>query len=482
MSAGAPNRPDVGDVSSREVDTVVPRALQQFMVQGWTEPMRLPVTAASNPANKVRRRQSVSSAFPGRAVIVPNGREKIRSNDTHYRFRPSSDFLYLVGDGEPGDVLVLEPLEVGGHSECLYTEPLPEWTDANVVADRTRGALWARPHLGLEGAATRYGLTTAAIDDLATVLRRYPAPVVLRGRDAAVDATAPTENAESHRLEEVLGQLRLIKDDWEISEIGLACRLTHDAFHSVLSRLPTLRTERDVENAFDSYARGIGEGTGYPTIVASGANATIRHYTRNLSPLRDGELLLLDGGVETKEFYTADVTRTIPVNGHFSREQAALYEVVYTAHAAAMKQVKPGAPFRAPHDAAMLALCTGLFELGVMTVDPEEAVSQSQQLYRRYCRHGTSHMLGIDVHDCASAPDAAYKDGRLAVGMVLTIEPGAYLQPHDLTVPASMRGIGIRIEDDVLVTSDGCVNLSAEIPTERSAVEAWIRHASAARE
>jgi len=214
---------------------------------------------------------------------------------------------------------------------------------------------------------------------------------------------------------------------------------------------------------------------GYGTIAASSHHACTLHWTRNDGELRPGTLLLLDAGVEGNSLYTADITRTIPVSGRFSPEQREVYTLVHRAQAAAFAEVRPGRDFLDPNRAAMRVLTQGLCEMGILRCSPEEALDEKNQFYKRYTLHNVSHMLGLDVHDCAQARKEAYKFGKLKPGMVLTVEPGLYFQPDDLTVPARYRGIGVRIEDDVVVTERGMKNLSSSIPSEPDDVEAWMR-------
>jgi Xaa-Pro aminopeptidase len=246
-------------------------------------------------------------------------------------------------------------------------------------------------------------------------------------------------------------------------------------FEDVVRALPDALEsgERVVEGTFNARARLEGNDTGYGTIAASGAHATVLHWMDNDGDVNYGDLLLLDAGVECRQLYTADVTRTIPVSGRFSAEQREVYQLVLDAQTAAMAEVRPGAPFMAPHRAAMRVLAEGLHRLGILTVEPEVAIRRDKQLHRRWTIHGTSHMLGLDVHDCNNARDEQYH-GELRPGYVLTIEPGLYFQPDDLTVPERYRGIGVRIEDDVLVTEDGYRNLSDALPRDPDDVEEWI--------
>jgi Xaa-Pro aminopeptidase len=229
-----------------------------------------------------------------------------------------------------------------------------------------------------------------------------------------------------------------------------------------------------IEGIFNLRARVEGNDVGYDTIAATGSNATVLHWTHNNGTVRRGDMLLLDAGVECENLYTADVTRTLPISGVFSPAQRRIYNLVLAAQKAALAAVKPGVAFNVPHDAAMRVLAQGLIDLGILSGDLDTTMRRDRQLHRRYTLHGTSHMLGLDVHDCAQARDDVYR-GELHEGYVLTVEPGLYFQPNDLTVPEEYRGIGVRIEDDVLVTAEGALNLSRALPREPDEVEAWMR-------
>ncbi|MGZ5400024.1 MAG: M24B family metallopeptidase, partial [Nocardioides sp.] len=232
--------------------------------------------------------------------------------------------------------------------------------------------------------------------------------------------------------------------------------------------------ERWIEGTFFRRARAMGNDIGYDSIVGGGSHATTLHWIDNTGPITPGTLVLLDMGVEARSLYTADVTRTLPVDGTFTPRQRELYDLVYAAQEAGIQAVRPGVPFLAAHHAAMAVLAHGLEGLGLLPVSAEEALDPDSKVYARWTLHGTSHMLGLDVHDCGKAADSSYRDGTLAEGMVLTVEPGLYFQEDDLLVPEELRGIGIRIEDDILVTADGFSNLSASLPRTSSGVEEWM--------
>ncbi|NUS59009.1 MAG: M24 family metallopeptidase, partial [Streptomycetaceae bacterium] len=217
-----------------------------------------------------------------------------------------------------------------------------------------------------------------------------------------------------------------------------------------------------------------GNGLGYETIAASGAHACVLHWIRNDGALDADKLLLLDAGVETDTLYTADITRTLPLSGRFSSAQRDVYQLVLDAQQAGIDALRPGASFRDFHLAAMRVIATGLHEWGVLPVRAEESLRPESGLHRRYTLCSSGHMLGMDVHDCAKARAETYLDGKLEVGHVLTVEPGLYLQPDDETLPPELRGIGVRIEDDLVITEDGARLMSSALPREVDAIETWM--------
>jgi Xaa-Pro aminopeptidase len=218
----------------------------------------------------------------------------------------------------------------------------------------------------------------------------------------------------------------------------------------------------------------MGNDIGYDSIVGGGRHATTLHWIDNSGPITPGELVLLDMGVEASSLYTADVTRTLPIDGTFTPLQRDLYTLVLRAQQAGIEAVRPGVPFLAAHNAAMSVIAHGLEDMGLLPVPAEEALSPDSKVYARWTLHGTSHMLGMDVHDCARSSIDVYPRGDLEAGMVLTVEPGLYFQEDDLLVPEELRGIGIRIEDDIVVTQNGSRNLSEALPREVGAIEEWM--------
>lgn len=470
-----PEKPDTNLTYPR-----TPQSLIELMSRDWEPASAFP--AATHPAAPfhARRREAVSGAFPGAHLVIPAGLAQVRSNDVEYRFRPGSDFYWLAGHTEPGGVLVLRSdAESGGHRATLYVEPRADRSTPAFFTNPLTGELWVGPRRGVEESAHLLGVDCAPLGRLAEDLAELGGEVLaLRGLDPVVDALVaqPGDPSRERRVAEVLSELRLVKDAYEVGALQRAVASTIRGFEDAVRALPEAmeQGERVVEGVFNLRARVEGNDVGYGTIAAGGFHATTMHWTRNDGEVRSGELLLLDAGVEGADLYTADITRTLPVSGRFTGVQRRLYELVFRAQEAAIAEVRPGAAFLDPHRAAMRVLAAGLEELGILPVSSEVALAEDMQTHRRYTLHGTSHMLGLDVHDCAQAREEEYRGGRLRPGHVLTVEPGLYLQPDDLTVPEGLRGIGIRIEDDVLVTEDGCRVLSGRLPTDPDELERWM--------
>jgi Xaa-Pro aminopeptidase len=458
-------------------DHALPERLAEAMRSGWADTDDHAVTAAEYAPFHARRRGDLAAAFPGETLVVPTGGPKVRANDTDYDFRPGSDFYWLTGSGEPGSVLVLRPDGAG----TLYVHPRSPRDTDEFFRDRVYGELWVGRRPTLAETSVQLGIDTAHLRDLDKALAELdPARTrVLRGYDAAVDAVVPAGDDDETRdgeLASALSELRLVKDSWEADRLRVAVAATVEGFEDVVRALPADRevSERLVDGVFGLRARHDGNTVGYNTIAAAGAHACTLHWIRNDGRVRPGDLLLLDAGVEDVHLYTADVTRTLPVSGRFTDVQRRVYDLVCAAQEAGIAAIRPGVPFRAAHDAAMRVIAEGLAEWGILPVSAEESLDPECGLHRRWTLHSTSHSLGIDVHDCAKARAEAYPRGDLAEGHVLTVEPGLYFQLDDLTVPAEYRGIGVRIEDDILVTADGHENLSAALPRRSAEVETWM--------
>jgi Xaa-Pro aminopeptidase len=453
----------------------IPRALMEHMTNNWGETVTSDDVHPAATYSAVRR-QRIGEEFSGNTLVVPTGNYKVRANDTDYRFRAGTDFFYLTGCDEPDAVLVITP-GASGPESTLYIAHRRDQTTHEFFSDARYGELWVGPRRGVNEAASFYEIDTAPLENLEKDLIELQETQILcvRGFDAFVDSVIEPHK-DDQLLVAALSDLRLVKDNFEIAQLQLAVDFTVQGFADVVRALPAAegRGERVIEGVFSLRARVEGNDVGYDTIAASGSNATVLHWTRNTGAVRQGELLLLDAGVECNNLYTADVTRTLPISGTFSPAQRRIYELVLAAQQAGIDAVAPGAAFKAPHLAAMKVLAQGLFDLGILKEEPEVALRSDRQLHRRYTLHGTSHMLGLDVHDCANARDELYPGGELHEGYVLTVEPGLYFQANDLTVPEEYRGIGVRIEDDVLVTATGSRNLSAALPRSIDGIEAWM--------
>lgn len=452
----------------------IPRALVEHMTSQWAPSSPSPEVHPA-AAHFAARRSEISRYFSDCTLVVATGNPKVRANDTDFRFRAGSDFFYLTGCQEPDAVLVIAPSAAGARA-TLYVAARRDSSTHDFFTDARYGELWVGARRGVSECAAYYGVATAPLEQLERDLTSLSSTRVLsvRGYDARVDALI-TSDPDDERLAAQLSEMRLVKDDYEVGQLREAISHTVKGFEDVVRALPQAlgRGERVIEGVFNLRARVEGNDVGYDTIAATGAHATILHWTRNDGQVRNGDLLLLDAGVECHQLYTADVTRTMPVNGKFSAAQRRVYELVLSAQRAALDAVRPGVEFREPHNVAMRVLTEGLHDLGILRESPDEALRPDRQLFRRYTLHGTSHMLGIDVHDCAQARNEKYQ-GELFEGYVLTIEPGLYFQSNDLTVPEEYRGIGVRIEDDVLVTADGHENLSAALPRDPDEIETWM--------
>lgn len=463
----------------RKQDSVNPPALIDFMMKDWKPQSKSLPKPHKHAKVFARRRALLSKKFPGDVLIIPTGHEQLRANDTYFRFRPGTDFFWLTGNMEPDCVLVMVPTKTG-HDAHLFVEPNPGRSDATFYTDRKKGELWVGARFGVEQSQAYFGVEKAQpLPSLSAFLEKLPLARVLRGMSPEVD-TLRSPNHErpgDKELATVLSELRLIKDAIEIRELEKAIASTKRGFEDVLRTLGKGKSEREVEGVFNTRARVEGNDVGYGTIAASGSHACTLHWTTNDGVLKNRELLLLDAGVEAHSLYTADITRTIPINGAFTKEQREIYDLVWRAQQAAFEAVKPGNDFMEPNRRAMRVLAEGLVELGILKTSADEALEDEKQFYKRYSLHNVSHMLGLDVHDCAKARAEVYKYGALEPGMVLTIEPGLYFQDDDLTVPKKYRGIGVRIEDDVVVTNKGMRNLSQDIPSGARAVEKWMKAA-----
>ena len=405
-----------------------------------------------------RRKQLMRIAGDEAILVLAAAPERIRSRDTHFPYRQDSDFWYLTGFEEPAAVLVLVPGRAHGEALLFCRERDPEREG------------WDGPRLGPEGACEALGLDDAyPIDDLDDIL-----PGLLEGRtrvyyhfgrdtdfdlkligwlnrvreQVRLGAQPPHEFLE---LGHLLDELRLFKSAEELKLMQRAADIAIAAHEAAMRAVRPGMREYELQAELEREFRRADAVPAYASIVGAGANACVLHYVANNATVRDGDLVLIDAGAEYRG-YASDITRTFPANGRFTREQRALHDLVGAAHAAALAQARPGVPYEAMHAAAVEVLTEGLLRLGLLKGKLERHVADGG--YKRFYRHKTGHWLGLDVHDVGD-----YRlDGEsrlLEPGMAFTVEPGLYVMPDDASVAAKWRGIGIRTEDDVVVTRDG---------------------------
>ena len=413
------------------------------------------------------RRDTVAKKFKGRVLVFEAGSAKVRSNDTEYMYRAHTAFSHLTGWGSatvPDSVLVIDARGKTPKSILFLRETAGHNSD-EFFANPGIGEFWVGKRPSLAQVAALLDVQTQSLNEYKAYLKAVPKQKVINlNKDAG--------------LAEFVSELRFVKDSYEISEMRKAVAASVKGFESAAKSLKQAvghpRGERIVETAFYAQARVEGNGLGYETIAASGPHACTLHWITNDGPVNKNDLILLDAGVEVDSLYTADVTRTLPVSGKFTDIQRKIYDAVLEAADAAFKVAKPGVKFSDIHQAAMNVIAKKTAEWGLIGISAEESIKQDIQLHRRWMVHGTSHHLGLDVHDCGQARREMYMDGILQPGMIFTIEPGLYFHQDDLSVPKEYRGIGVRIEDDVLVTKTGVENLTAALPRKSKDVEKWL--------
>jgi Xaa-Pro aminopeptidase len=428
------------------------------------------------------RRDEFAHRIGEAVAVLPAARHAVRNADAEYEYRQSSDFHYLSGFGEPEAVLVISPRHQS-ERDVLFVRP----------RDRLK-EIWTGKRAGVEGAVGEFGMDAAyPIDELPERLADYLTGVATVyygvGSDETMDRAVFAAVREARRRARrggaapaafiepgtLLHEMRLFKSPDELALMRRAAAASVAGYEAGMRATRPDLFEHELEAIIEyGYRRAGALEVAYPSIVASGSNATILHYNTNRDRLRDGTLVLVDSGAEV-ELYASDVTRTWPVNGSFSAEQRALYEIVLRAQLAAIDEVRPGRSFEAYHEAAVRVLAQGLIDVGLIAGTLDEVLESGK--VQDFYPHRTGHYLGLDVHDVGAYtnPDGSYRP--LEAGMVMTVEPGLYVQP-DLDVDARWKGIGVRIEDDILCTAGDPENLTAAIPKTVEALEAIVGSAA----
>jgi len=426
------------------------------------------------PALHGARRARLAQAMQGGVAVVPTAPERIRNRDTHYPYRYDSHFYYLTGFPEPEAVLVI----VAGAEpkSLLFCRDKDEERET-----------WEGFRFGPQGARERFGFDEAhPIADLdrkmVELLGDQPALYFPAGADPAWDARAigwinavraraRAGTGAPERIQDVralIDEMRLVKDAHEIGVMRRAASISAGAHRRAMRTARPGCFEYELEaELLHEFRRHGAQFPAYWPIVAGGANACVLHYVANDAALRAGDLVLIDAGCELAG-YASDITRTFPVGARFTAAQRDVYEIVLAAQAAAIQKVRPGNAWNEPHDAAVRVLAQGMLELKLLPGNLDEVLEK--ETYKRFYMHRTGHWLGLDVHDAGEYKRAG-KWRTLAAGMVLTVEPGLYIRAAD-DVPEALRGIGVRIEDDALVTLNGCEVITAEAPKSIADIEA----------
>jgi Xaa-Pro aminopeptidase len=412
----------------------------------------------------------------GSALLLPTNPEQTRSNDTQYRFRPASDFYYLCGFPEPGAWALLRK-GLPGPSFVLFVQP----------KDPTK-EVWHGVRAGTAGAVSDYGAQEAfSVDTLESKLPELLAPAEKLyfsfGRDAESEtkvngilaklrggrkaALGPVSIEDASTL---LAEFRLFKTAAELTLMRRGAAVTAEAHSLAMAQVRPGMYEYELDALIEYTFRRQGAwGPAYTSIVGSGANACILHYVENNAKFRQGDLVLIDAGAEI-DGYATDVTRTFPVSGKFKPQQAELYDAVLRSQEEAIAATVPGATIGTIHDGVVRSLTESMVSLGLLDGEVDSLIETDA--YKRYYMHRTSHWIGLDVHDVGRYKERGGDERPLKPGMVLTIEPGLYIPADDELAPKSFRGVGIRIEDDILVTKDGHENLTAATPKTVAEIEA----------
>jgi Xaa-Pro aminopeptidase len=412
---------------------------------------------------------------PNSVAIIPSARETPRSNDTHFRFRQDSDFLYLTGFDEPDSVAVIAPAREQKYT--LFVRPRDPAQE-----------IWVGRRAGVEGAKSEHGADEAfpiaefdeklldILDGAKVLYYRLGVNEEMDKQLIAKIASVRTLNRKPIAVPQtiidpatIVHEMRVIKSDEEIEIMQTAADIAAEAHVEAMKAVRPGMKEYEVEALIEQIFRRRGaSGPAYTSIVGAGANATVLHYINNDGELRDGELLLVDAGAEYKG-YASDITRTFPINGRYSQGQREIYDLVLKAQMSCVDMVRPGTTHEQLKQHSIEVLTQGMVELGLLKGKPEELVKEKK--YEQFYMHGLGHMLGIDVHDVG----VYYHDKQsraLEPGVVMTVEPGIYVAPDTKDVPEKYLGIGVRIEDDVLCTNNGPRVLTTKVPKQAEEIEA----------
>jgi Xaa-Pro aminopeptidase len=455
--------------------------MSEFMKTGWAVSEEEIISAHPVTAFTKLRREKLSNKYLGKRLIFPAGRLKVRSNDTDYPFRAHSAFAWITGiiatDTVPDSVFILEPTG-DGHEPYLFVHPRSSRDSEQFYKNTRYGEFWIGKRLSLAQTQSKYQITVRDINQIQSFLSNKIDSLIIRGEDSSIDQLIDIDSGAEAEFLNTNSTLRMIKDEYEIEQMQQAVDATSRGFADMVKVFSAATTkprgERVIESAFYGRARVEGNENGYSPIVAAGSHACILHWIKNDGDVLPDDLVLIDAGVELDSLYTADITRTFPVSSKFSKAQRDIYMIVYRAQSAGIAAVKPGAKFKDIHNACMREIAKGAHELGVLPVSVEESLKEENGFHRRWQFHSSSHHLGLDVHDCAHATKEQYMDAVLEPGMILTVEPGFYIQADDTLFSPEYRGIGVRIEDNVLVTQFGARILSNSLPRHPDEVEVYM--------
>ena len=414
------------------------------------------------------RRNAFMEKIAGGVAIIPSALQAMRTHSTEYRYRQDANFYYLTGFEEPESVCVIAP-DHPEHQYVLFVRPrVPEQE------------VWTGKRAGVDGAKERFGADEAyPIEEFDEKIAEYIGTSEQLyygfGADEAFNQKIIEllKGYRRHRLREgtgpttvidptdILAEMRLIKDEAELARIRKAVDISVEAHTAAMQTVRPGMYEYELESLIDSiYRKNGGTGPAFLTIVAKGANATTLHYTTNDSQIEAGDLVLIDAGCEY-QYYCGDITRTFPANGKFTEAQRAIYQSVLDVQCEIIESIRPGVSIGDPAQKAVEMLTEAMLELGLLVGEKEKIIEEQE--YRKFYMHSVGHMLGVEVHDVAKTRDGE-EHKMFQPGMVMTVEPGLYIDPDSENVPPEYLGIGVRIEDNILVTESGCEVLTAAVP------------------